>query len=981
MEYVFKSSNIILLLETKNHFQFCFDLSFESKLNCYIPVSYVVGHAESITYLDKKASPEVLQSMGISIENLDGPTQKILSLCTAIQPEALFKKFRTKSKSVKKIEDILKDTKLKLGLEQFVKTSLAQFYNLIKEHDFPISIHLGKDKDFRICRIKSQNPALETQLHFDKHENGISYTLLLKDEVSAFHPSTTALTLLMDEPGWLVAHHKLYQLKDINSKKITPFLSKEVVEIPSKLVPDYFEKFIKDIAKKAAITASGFEVITKNRVHSCAIELIHDFFKNIYFISLHYDYDGYVFDATKTKDTHTEIDLQDLQNIKLVQYKRSQQEDQYIDSLQEFGLRKQSNHLFEVDQKAEEKDTYACIQWILEHKEKLEAAGFSLEKLQINRKKIDCSAVTIVFSNSIQSDWFDIQMTVVSADFEFNFSELIPNIKSQNRLFVLPNDTYFLIPIEWMTRYAVMAKLAKINNGTISILKSNFAILDDIPQLRLSIPVKNTAHYKPSPLVKATLRPYQIEGVQWLLEHYNNGLGACLADDMGLGKTLQTLSTLVAVQEKLEFEKAENIQLDLFGNEIPVAKEYLKALIVLPSSLVFNWYNEARKFTPHFRRIQYVGKDRKLLSKKLEKYDLIFTSYAVVDRDVSILEKYQFRYLILDESQYIKNKNSKIFKVINQLKTTHKISLSGTPIENSLDDLWSQMQFINPNILGSYAFFAEHYKFPIEKKQDINSLLELKTLVNPFILRRTKEQVLTDLPELSEQILYCDMEPEQEKLYEEEKSKARNALLKTDGSAVDKINIINTLLRLRQLSNHPKMIDKKSEMDSGKYIAVTRYLETLVQSNQKTIVFSSFVSNLEFYKKWSIENKIDFCELTGATPQNERAYQVQKFQEQERSKLFFISLKAGGVGLNITKASYVLFLDPWWNPFAEKQGIGRAHRIGQMNKVNVVRFITKNTVEEKIIRLQENKKLLSDALLDENHISPDIEENLDFILA
>ncbi|WP_158729544.1 DEAD/DEAH box helicase [Flavobacterium sp. I-STPA6A] len=967
-------------MEPENHFQFCFDLSFEAKFNCYIPTSYVVGHTETITYLEKKASPEVLQSMGITIGNLDSTTQKILSLCEVLQPEALFKKFRTKSKSAKKIDDILKDDKIKLGIDQFMKINLAQFYSLIKLHDFPLSLNLGKEKDFRISRISTQNPTLETELHFDKHENGISYTLKLKENDLAFYPSNTTVTLLLDEPGWLVAHHKLYALKSINSKKVTPFLNKKMVEIPSKLVPDYFEKFIKDIAKKVDISATGFEVITQTTIRSCNLQLVHDFFKNTYFISLSFDYNGYVFDATKTKNSHTEIDLKDLENIKLIQYKRSQAEDTFIESLEALGLSKQENNLFGLLQKPEQKDTYACVQWILEHRVKLESVGFSLENIKIDGRNIDNSTVNIIFSNTIQNDWFDIKMTVVCDDFEFNFSDLIPNIKSQNRLFLLPNGNYFLIPIEWMTRYAAMAKLAKINNGTMAVLKSNFAVFEDIPQLKQTLHVKETVQYQPSHLVKAKLRPYQIEGVQWLLEHYNNGLGACLADDMGLGKTLQTLSTLVAVQEKLDFEKAENIQLDLFGNEIPVAKEYLKALIVLPSSLVFNWYNEARKFTPHFRRIQYVGQDRKLISKKLEKYDLIFTSYAVVARDLSILEKYQFRFLILDESQYIKNKNSKIFHAINQLQTTHKISLSGTPIENSLDDLWSQMQFINPNILGSYTFFAEHYKFPIEKKQDENSLSELRNLVSPFILRRTKEQVLKDLPELSEQVFHCEMEPEQEKLYEEEKSKARNALLKTDGSGIDKINIINTLMRLRQLSNHPKMIDKKSELDSGKYIAVTRYLESLVQSNQKTIVFSSFVSNLEFYKKWSIENKIDFCELTGATPQNERAYQVQKFQEQERSKLFFISLKAGGVGLNITKASYVLFLDPWWNPFAEKQGIGRAHRIGQLNKVNVVRFITKNTVEEKIIRLQENKKLLSDALLDENHISPDIEENLDFIL-
>lgn len=967
-------------MEIKNSFQFCFDISFEKRLNTYIPTAYILGHSEAITYLDKKASPEVLESFGVIFENLETNTRKVLSLCEALKPEVIFKKFSKNSKSSKNIEDLLKDSKLEFGIRQFIKTNLDQFYSLVSQDDFPISLNLGKEKDFRISRITPKNPALETSLLFDKHENGISYTLLLKDETTEFSPSNTAITLLLDEPGWLVAHHKLYLLKDINTKKITPFLKNKTIEIPSKLVSEYFEKFIKDVAKKADIKATGFAVELKDKITSCSLQLTHDFFKNTYFVNLLFDYDGFSFDNSKTKKIHSEIDTRNLDEIKVIQYKRTAEEASFENKLVELGLSKTENGLFGLPPKAEKQDPYATIQWVIENKKTLESSDFSVKDLKIDSKKIDTHKVEIQFSNEVKSDWFDIKMIVVCHAFEFNFSEIVSNIKNRNRLFLLPNGNYFLIPIEWMTLYGPMAKLAKVENGSIVLPKSNFAVLEGISELKDSVGLQRTIEYQPSTLIKATLRPYQIEGVKWLLEHYNNGLGACLADDMGLGKTLQTLTTLVAVQEQLDFEKAENIQLDLFGNEIVTPKEYLKALIVLPSSLVFNWYNEARKFTPHFRRVQYIGNDRKILSKKLEKYDLIFTSYAVVSRDISILEKYNFRYLILDESQYIKNKNSKIFKAINQVKASHKISLSGTPIENSLDDLWSQMQFINPNILGSYSFFAENYKLPIEKKQDEHSLLELKNLISPFILRRTKEQVLKDLPELSEQIFYCQMEPEQEKLYEEEKSKARNFLLKTEGPSRDKISIINTLMRLRQLSNHPKMIDSKSEMDSGKYIAVTRYLETLVQSNQKTIVFSSFVSNLDFYKTWCKENKIDFCELTGETPLKEREYQVSRFQGQEKPLLFFISLKAGGVGLNITKASYVVFLDPWWNPFSEKQGIGRAHRIGQMNKVNVIRFIAKNTVEEKIIRLQESKKLLADSLLDENYISTEIEENLDFIL-
>ena len=967
-------------MKTSNSYQFCFDISFEKRLNCYIPKAYIIEQTEEIEYLDKKASLEVLQSFGVVFENLDTATQKALSICENLKPDKIFRKFSKNAKSAKTIDDLLKDTKIEFGIRQFIKSNLDQFYTLIKKEHFPLSMNLDREKDFKKNRITTNHSNLEAQLHFDKHENGITYTLALKDNETVFYPSESTIELLLDEPSWLVVDKKLFHLREINSKKLTPFLTKKSVEIPSKLIPNYFEKFIKDIAKKVAISGTGFEIETKNTIISCSIELVHDFFKNNYKIQLLFDYDGFVFEATKTKNTHSDIDLSDLDNIKLIQYKRSESENYFAAKLLKLGLSKNENGLFWLSPKQENQDSYATIEWAIENQKILKSLGFSIENLKIDRKKIDTKTVTIQSSNEIKSDWFDIKMKIVCDEFEFDFSAIVPNIKTQNRLFLLPNGNYFLIPITWLTLYGPMVKLAKIQNGNFILPKSNFAILEGIPEFKDSLILQEAIEYQASDLVKATLRPYQIEGVKWLLEHYNNGLGACLADDMGLGKTLQTLTTLVAVQEQLEFEKAENVQLDLFGNEIPIPKEYLKALIILPSSLVFNWYNESRKFTPHFRRIQYIGNDRKLLSKKLEKYDLIFTSYAVVSRDISILEKYSFRYLILDESQYIKNKNSKIFKAVNQIKASHKISLSGTPIENSLDDLWSQMQFINPNILGSYAFFAQNYKLPIEKKQDQNSLWELKNLIKPFILRRTKEQVLKDLPELSEQIFYCEMEPEQEKLYEEEKSKARNALLKTDGSGIDKINIINTLMRLRQLSNHPKMIDSKSEMDSGKYIAATRYLETMVQSNKKTIVFSSFVSNLNFYKTWCKENKIDFCELTGETPSKDRELQVKRFQEQEKPLLFFISLKAGGVGLNITKASYVVFLDPWWNPFSEQQGIGRAHRIGQLNKVNVVRFITKNTVEEKIIRLQETKKLLVDALLDENFLSVDIEENLEFIL-
>ncbi|TDW46447.1 non-specific serine/threonine protein kinase [Flavobacterium sp. 270] len=967
-------------MEPTNSFQLCFDISFEKNLNVCLPTAYIVEGTEEIKYLNKKATRDILESFGIVFENLDSNSKKILTVCESLKPEFVFKKFSAKIKSAKTIADLQKDSKIEFAIRQHLKINLSSFYDLIVKEQFPLSINLGPEKDFYRSRVNIEVCDFEPQIQFEKHSEGITYTLSLKENKTTFFPMDRNVEILLDEPGWLIIDKKLGQLKELNAKKLTPFLKKKSIEIPSKLVDNYFKSFIPEIAKKIDIEATGFEMEQRDQIISCTIQPVYDFFKNCYYLNLYFDYNGYIFDAGKTKKTHSFVDFSIANEPKIIQFKRSAVEILYTKKLLEIGLVKVKNELFGLNSDLETSDPYANIQLIIDRKEELENLGFSIENLNLESKKIITENHTISSSQETTGDWFDIKIIITIGNYTINFREIIPNIKSKERLFLLPDGNYFLIPLEWFSKYSSLAKFSNTENGNVLLRKSNFSVLDAIPEINIDKDPVQKAEYVSSDLLKATLRPYQIDGVKWLLGHFNSNLGACLADDMGLGKTLQTLAVLVAVQEQLGFT-TKTTNFDLFQNETTIEREPLKTLIVLPSSLVFNWFNEAGKFTPHFSKMQYVGNDRKLLAGRLESTDLIFTSYSIIHRDISILEKYNFRYLILDESQYIKNKNSKIFKAINKIKTTHKIALSGTPIENSLDDLWSQMEFINPDILGSYAFFAENFKTPIEKKQDENSLSELKNLIQPYILRRTKEQVLKDLPELSEQIYYCNMDPEQEKLYEQEKSKARNFLLKTDGSSPDKISIINTLMKLRQLSNHPKMIDQNSEIDSGKYIAVTNYLESLVKGKQKVIIFSSFVTNLNFYTDWCKENKIEFCEITGETPASKREHQVKLFQEKENPLLFFISLKAGGVGLNITKASYVLFLDPWWNPFAEKQGVGRAHRIGQLNKVNVIRFISKNTIEEKIINLQENKKLLSDSLLEESYINNEIEANLEYILS
>jgi non-specific serine/threonine protein kinase len=448
---------------------------------------------------------------------------------------------------------------------------------------------------------------------------------------------------------------------------------------------------------------------------------------------------------------------------------------------------------------------------------------------------------------------------------------------------------------------------------------------------------------------------------------------------MGLGKTLQTLAVLQFVKDNLQVASSEK-SVDLFS-DIIAKEEPLKALVIVPSSLVFNWKNEAKKFTPSLKSIVYTGNDRKQIKNKLQLYDIVFTSYAIALKDIEHFKNLSFRYLILDESQYIKNKNSKIFNAINEISAENKITLSGTPIENSLDDLWSQMQFINPDLLGSYSFFAKYFKTPIEKKKDETAISELKKLINPYILRRTKEQVAKDLPPISEQIFFSEMETEQKALYEKEKSIARNYLLNSaENHPINKLNILNTLMKLRQIGNHPVLVDENFNRASGKFLDVVQYLETLLKAKQKILLFSSFVKHIKIYTDWCKKNAIQFCLLTGETAAQNRENEVNQFQTNPDKQLFFISLKAGGVGLNLTEASYVLLLDPWWNPFAENQAIARAHRIGQKNHVTVVRFIAKDTIEEKILSLQQKKKEISDAIIDIDKIPDDIETNLNYIL-
>ncbi len=445
--------------------------------------------------------------------------------------------------------------------------------------------------------------------------------------------------------------------------------------------------------------------------------------------------------------------------------------------------------------------------------------------------------------------------------------------------------------------------------------------------------------------INAEFREYQIKGYGWLWFMYKYGLNGILADDMGLGKTLQALTVL---------QKAKEVD-----GPAPT-------LVICPTTVVFNWESEIQKFAPTLSCLKLSGVDRKQYFKEIPNYDVVITSYALVRRDIEKLQKYNFRYVILDESQNIKNALSQTAQAVKKLNATHKLALSGTPIENKLEELWSVFDFLMPGFLMSISEFNYRYVNPIMERGDKTVEKRLKLQIYPFILRRMKRDVAKDLPDKVENIAYCELTDEQKDFYLQVLDSTKEELFKSieeNGLEKSRLSIFSALLRLRQICCHPRLYDKenvKHVMSSGKFEKLKVMLEEIISEGHRVLLFSQFVNMLDIVKGWLEREGIEYEYLTGKTKDRQAA--VERFNNS-KIPIFLISLKAGGTGLNLTGADYVIHYDPWWNPAVEDQATDRAYRIGQTKKVFVYRLITKNTVEEKIQKLKTVKRNLVDSVI------------------
>lgn len=589
---------------------------------------------------------------------------------------------------------------------------------------------------------------------------------------------------------------------------------------------------------------------------------------------------------------------------------------------------------------------------------------FGMEQLKNLRVNVNKPKTRITVGSGI--DWFDTSVELVFGDQAVNITDVKNAISQKQNFIKLGDGSIGLLPEEWLKKYALLIKMGEERGGKLRLKKFHFSVLDEMledldedamveeleqKKEKLSHIIDNDfSELRPPEGLKAELRPYQLAGFQWLVFLNEAGWGGILADDMGLGKTVQALAFF------LHYKRTH---------------EDAQFLVVCPTTLIYNWENEIKKFAPELTYTIHHGPKRTISPSDFAAYDIIITTYGTMRSDIKMLKEVAFDYALLDESQSIKNPQSQVAKASLLLNTKNRLALSGTPVQNNTFDLYAQMNFLNPGILGSREFFMNEFATPIDKFQEREIVDQLKKLTYPFLLRRTKEQVAKDLPEKTETLLFCEMGDEQRKIYEQYRNMYQSQILgmiEQQGIQKAQMHILQGLTKLRQICDSPAILNEEDRHPnhSVKLDELSREI-TENTGKHKVLIFSQFLGMLSLIRQELDKQKIPYVYFDGSTTATEREKAIQKFQNDEDCRVFLISLKAGGIGLNLTAADYVYIVDPWWNPAVEQQAIDRTHRIGQTKNIFAYRLICKETIEEKMLILQERKRALASDLVSEDN--------------
>lgn len=928
------------------------------------------------------------------ISSFSETEQKLITVIDSYNESEITKLFSKKKQPSRDFIGGLKEGSIKTAIREYIERRLVKVVDLLLGSDIPLYINTDSKNVYKEDKIALQAGYAEAVFNFIKEKEGSKYFLSLSDGQTEINLYNKHAQIITNSPCRLLLENKLYRFKPepegIDGKKILPFIVKQHINIPKTAEKKYFETFVFKSIEKYTVSAKGFEIIRLPVIPKPVLIFEKDW-KDQFNMILKFDYNGNLVSPDYKKGRFVKAFL-DRDKYKYEQIDRlPEYEKEKVNFLHSIGMVNKSGYNFKIKKLDDNQhNETVLIEWLNKYGSVLTENGFDIRQKFFNKKYL-LEKAWIDFTVDDKNDWFDVRATVNFGSFSFPFTRLAKHIKNLNNEFVLPTGEIAIIPEEWFAKYKDFILFSKPEGDVFNLGKFHFSVLsNDFEDIDADLvkKMKSITHqeFNLPKTVKAKLRPYQKHGFDWINSLFDNNFGACLADDMGLGKTLQTLaviSRIISLKQTENTNKSHVKQLSLF--DAPQTKTVVvhdephtgkrSGLIVMPTSLIHNWENEIKKFTPEIKAHAYTGTRRDKNTDNFSKYDVILTSYGIVRNDIDILLGYDFRFMFLDESQAIKNPLSKTYKSVLKIVADYKMVLTGTPIENSLTDLWAQMNFINPGLLGSLSFFKEEFVDPIEKYHDAIIMEErqdkLKKIIGPFFLRRKKEEVAGDLPDLTETIHYCTMPEEQSRLYETEKSKIRNVLLDAFGkkkSITEKnMLVIQALTKLRLIANHTKLLEGLGDFPSGKFDEVIRMIESLRAENHKVLIFSSFVKHLDLFADYFKEQKWKYAMLTGKTTKREQV--IEQFQTDEENILFLISLKAGGSGLNLTAADYVFIIDPWWNPASEKQAIARAHRIGQDKKVMAYRFITENSIEEKILKFQAKKQELADVFINNNPFS------------
>ncbi|WP_293785522.1 DEAD/DEAH box helicase [uncultured Pedobacter sp.] len=880
---------------------------------------------------------------------------KLIKILDDIEQDSLIKKYYKKLIRPTEFFTKIFDDKFYENVRPKIEKKLAEALEILKVKN---ELYVMDKDGWPVERkIELAHEAASILFHFRRNETETRYFPTIKYQNLRIEFMFKEAQIISNKPAWLLLNDVLYFFdQDIEGKKLQPFLNKRFIAIPKTTEATYFEKFVAPLIEKHHVYAEGFEIRTEQFEAIPVIKVLY-VDGGLSQIQLYFKYGEYTFPVENAHKVTVRLE-KTADNYIFHRIKRSADwEKKQFNLLLSLGLKKTSSLFSNLEVASEEENpSYGAINWVNEHIEILQASGFELEQAT-GQKKFLFGASKIDLEVKEGNDWFDIHAVVWFGKYQIPFLSLKQHILHKKREFLLPDGEVAIIPDKWFSQYGSLFSLAEAGQ-TLKLKKHHIGLINDLAEdslanvtlerkLQRLSDFENIADTQMPVHFKGSLRDYQKAGYNWFsfLREYN--FGGCLADDMGLGKTIQTLAMLQKVKEDDQLRETQ-----------------ITSLIIMPTSLIYNWLTEAKKFTPKLKILAHTGTNRNKDVANFANYDIIITTYGVTRVDIDELKNFYFNYIILDESQNIKNPTSKSFKAVRSLKSKHKLILSGTPVENSVSDLWSQLTFLNPGLLGTQAFFYEEYVQAIEKKKDEEKARKLQSIIKPFVLRRTKEQVAAELPPKTEQVIYCDMSEDQAAYYEKTKSAYRNDLLQSmdDGTFAQKqVQLLQGLTALRQLANHPVMIDGEYMSDSGKFENVIHTLDNVLKGGHKVLVFSQFVKHLDIFRKHFEAEQIPFAYLDGST--RNRGEIVSEFQQNTGLKVFLISIKAGGVGLNLTQADYVFILDPWWNPAVEQQAIDRTHRIGQDKKVFIYKFIAKDTVEEKILALQNRKKSLASSLI------------------